>query len=77
MDLCQLSQNGYIPHIDPIVFKGCVVLFSPMLSDWMGMQSGGRQEKSCRGYISEMAWCGKLSFGRDIGFRLYVCNSMV
>ena len=39
------------------------VLFSPMVSGWVG----GRREKVCPGCISETIRCRKLILGRDIG----------
>ena len=50
------------------------VLFSPVVSRWVGVQAGGlvdvRREKVCSGCISETVRCRKLILGRDIGWVL-------
>ena len=47
----------------PQHLRDVVVLFSPMVSGWVG----GRQEKVCPGCISETIGCRHLIFVRDIG----------
>ena len=42
------------------------VLFSPMVSGWVGGWVGS-EEKVCPGCISETMRCRKLILGRDIG----------
>ena len=69
----------------PQPIRAVRVLFSPMVSRWVGVQAGrsgiwvGGQpgEKVCRGYISETVRCRKLKLGRDIGYGVQVCNGLV
>ena len=51
----------------PQPLRAVGVLFSPMVSGWVGGLVGGRQEKVCPGCISETVRCRKLILGRDIG----------
>ena len=47
----------------PQPLRAVGVLFSPMVSGWVG----GLREKVCPGYISETIRCRKLILSRDIG----------
>ena len=53
--------------LTPQPLRAVGILFSPMVSGWAGGWVGGRREKVCPGYISEIVRCRKLILGRDIG----------
>ena len=51
-----------------LTLRAVGVLFSPMVSEWVGGWVGGRQEIVCPGCISETVRCRKFILGRDIGW---------
>ena len=72
----KVSINNFIKSIfTPQPLRAVGVLFSPMVSGWVGKRAGWRSSwlaggwrgKICPGCISETVKCRKLILGRDIG----------
>ena len=76
--LTDLSAHHYLQKLDLNS-----ILFMPQLLGLSGYcfhlwYSAGRwQEKVCPACISKTVRCRKLILGRDIGYRVLVCNLMV
>ena len=60
-DLCEMLFT-------PQPLRAVGVLFSPMVSGWVGGRAVGRWEIVCPGCISETVRCRKFILGRDIGW---------
>ena len=72
MTIWTFTINGmfttiYTSLCTPRPLRAVGVLFSPMVSRWVG----GRWEKVCLACISETVRCRKLILGRDIGVGLH------
>ena len=67
----KFSSIQIIISFYPTAVKAVGVLFSPMVSRWVGGravgQADGRLEEVCTACISETVRCRKLILGRDIG----------
>ena len=66
-----LGFENYFPGLlmlfTPQPLRAVGVLFSPMVSRWVGGRAGGRREEVCPACISESIRSRKLILGRDIG----------